>query len=214
MQGATPNRAAGNSRARPFNEAARADFTFKHHPARWMEADGELLPQLARMSHAPGVNNVDHFGDTTRAEVQAGRGGWTLIPLETCPESMTPDGRSGYVRIYQGRGPIHVTAWESPRRLGSRVVWNRDEVGYRNWLRYLMAEGYIAPPDPSVVDHMRQQLQARRDRKAAAADLNPYARQAVEQIDASLDRLDAAWARVDNDTTPAPTPKRKRAVKS
>lgn len=197
--------------ARLLNEAPRADFTYKHHPARWHEVDGELLPVLSRMSHARGVNNVDHHGDTTRAEVNARKGGWTLIPPEACPSSMTPDGIAGYVRVFDGRaGPIHVSAWEQPRSIGSRVTWISDEEGYRAWLRHLMAEGYIAPPDPAIVDVLRDQLMTSRSRKAVAADLNKYAAQDVERIDAALDRLDAAWRKVEGEPEPAPTATRKR----
>jgi len=196
--------------AKPLNEPPRADFTLTHHPARWQEIDGELLPLLGRMSHKRGINNVDHFGDTTRAEVNLRKDGWTLIPQEACPPEMTPDGIAGYVRVYTGRGgPIHVTAWERPRPLGSRVVWDRDQEGYHAWLRSLMTEGYIAPPDSTVVDYMREQLHTRRERKAAAADLNPYARQAVEKIDEALSRLDAAWQKVDGKPEPKP-PRRGR----
>ena len=197
--------------ARLLNEAARPDFTLKHHPARWHEVEGELLPVLSRMSHARGVNNVDHYGDTTRAEVDARKAGWTLLPPESCPASMTPDGLAGYVRVFDGKaGPIHVTAWEQPRSVGSRVSWLSDEQGYRAWLRHLMAEGYIAPPDPAVVDVLREELLSRRQRKVVSADFNKYAAQDVERIDAALDRLDAAWRRVEGEPEPAPPATRKR----
>lgn len=197
--------------AKVLNEAPRADFTFIHHPARWHEVNGELLPVLATMSHAPGVNNVDNYGDTTRAEVNARKGGWTLIPPEACPSSITPDGIAGYVRVFDGRaGPIHVSAWEQPRSIGSRVTWVTDADGYNAWLRHLMAEGYIAPPDPAIVDLLRDQLMTSRSRKAVQADLNKYAAQDVERIDAALDRLDAAWRKVEGEPEPAPTATRKR----
>lgn len=193
--------------ARPLNEPARPMFQLTHHPARWHEVDGELLPLLGRMSHQRGVNNVDHHGDTTRAEVNLQKEGWTILPLEACPAELTPDNREGYVRVYQGRGPIHVTAWEKPRPIGSRVVWERDEPGYHAWLRYLMAEGYIAAPDPVVIDALREQLQAKRDRQAARADVNHYAKADVAKIDDALVRLDEAWAKIQG----APEPvKRKR----
>ena len=200
--GRAPQRST-RSTARTLNEPSRPDFTLTHHPARWYEKDGELLPLLGRMSHQRGVNNVDHYGDTTRAEVNLQKGGWTLLDPSTCPASMTPDGIEGYVRAFDGRrGPIHVTAWEYPRPHGVRVVWARDEEGYREWLRHLMREGHIAPPDPVVVDSLREQLESRRARKAAQADLNPYARQAVEKIDADLARLDEAWSKVEGTTEP------------
>jgi hypothetical protein len=208
--GRAPSRRTTGPR-RLLNEAPRPDFTFKHHPARWQEIDGELLPVLSRMSHARGVNNVDHYGDTTRAEVEAQKGGWTLIPPTACPAEASPDGIAGYVRVFDGRaGPIHVSAWESPRSVGSRVTWVTDADGYRAWLRHLMTEGYIGAPDPSIVDMLREQLMSKRQRKAAAADLNPYARQAVEEIDARLERLDAAWRKVEGEPEPAPRATRKR----
>lgn len=210
--GRAPERRSHGTR-KVLNEAARPDFTLTFHPARWQEVDGELVPLLGRMSHQPGVNNVDHFGDTTRAEVNLVKKGWTLIPPEACPASMTPDGIAGYVRVFDGKnGPIHVTAWERPRALGSRVVWDRDEDGYRAWLRHLMTAGYIPAPDSAVVDMIREGLTQKRERKAGAADVNPYARHAVGKIDEDLDRLDAAWAKVDAGPEPVPTaPARKRA---
>jgi hypothetical protein len=203
--GRAPSRRTTGPR-RLLNEAPRADFTYKHHPARWQEVDGELLPVLSRMSHARGVNNVDHYGDTTRAEVDAQKGGWTLIPQSACPAEITPDGIAGYVRVFDGRaGPIHVSAWTHPRSVGSKVTWVVDEEGYRAFLRHLMAEGYIDAPDPAIVDMLREQLMSSRQRSAGRADLNTYAARDVERIDAALDRLDAAWNKVDG--TPAPEPK-------
>ena len=151
-------------RSAVLNEPARPMFDLKFHPARWMEVNGELLPNLARLSHARGVNNVDHWGDTTLAEVHATRQGWTILPPASCPASMTPDGIEGYVRVYDGKsGPIHVTPWERPRALGSRVVWDRDEAGYHAWLRHLIAEGFIPAPDSAVVDVIREGLIAKRE---------------------------------------------------
>lgn len=202
-------------RAAILNEPARPMFDLKHHPARWQEVDGELLPNLARLSHQRGVNNVDHHGDTTLAEVHASRQGWTILPPSSCPASMTPDGIEGYVRVFDGKsGPIHVTPWERPRSLGSRVVWDRDEEGYRVWLRHLVAEGFVPPPDAAVVDIIREGLIAKRERKAGAADVNPYARHAVGKIDEDLARLDAAWALANGEQpAPAPAPKTKRGGK-
>lgn len=58
---------------------------------------------------------------------------------------------------------------------------------------------------------------SKRERKAAAADLNPYARQAVEQIDKALERLDAAWAKVSGadqaaEAEPAPKARSRRGA--
>jgi len=81
-----------------------------------------------------------------------------------------------------------------------------------------MTEGYIAPPDSTVVEYLREQLTSKRERKAAAADLNPYARQAVEQIDQALERLDAAWSKVSgvdqaDEAQPAPKARSRRGAK-
>jgi hypothetical protein len=206
--GAQPRR-RNTGPQRVLNEGGRPDFTLKHHPARWQEIAGELLPVLSTMSHRPGVNNVDHYGDTTRAEVDAQREGWTLIPLSACPGHMTPDGQDGYVRVYRGHGAIHVTAWEKPRTLGNRVVWDRDEEGYREWLRHLMREGVVGAPDPVVVEILREQLIQKRDRKAVSADVNPYAREAVGHIDVALERLAAAERKLYGEPEPA-KPARKR----
>jgi hypothetical protein len=168
-------------------------FLLQHHPNQWnliFEGDRpELLPVLSPLVVEPGVGNVDEFGDPSAAITDARRRGWIVLPQDACKASDTPDSKPGYVRRLRVRGGwLHHTPWASWRILAGRALPESDQKGYNAWLRRLMADGTITPPDPAVLERMLRDAETRLQRaqsrdtrsNAAAAAL---AERAGRQVD-------------------------------
>lgn len=161
-------------------------FWFIAHPNRWQFLDGQWLPVLSRLSQRPGAKNVTKDGDTAHAETLLRKGGWTVIPWDAV------DG--GYVTVYDGnRGPVHVSKWEQPRQVGAQVVMTTDQEGYRAFLRGLITDGYIAPPDPLVLEAMIEQQSQRVENNANRLH-EPTVRARYERDLAKLEAMRAAAA--------------------
>ena len=119
----------------------------------------------------------------------ARRRGWIVLPQDACKASDTPDSKPGYVRRLRVRGGwLHHTPWASWRILAGRALPESDQRGYNAWLRRLMADGTITPPDPAVLERMLRDAETRLQRaqsrdtrsNAAAAAL---AERAGRQVD-------------------------------
>ena len=161
-------------------------FWFIAHPNRWQFLDGEWLPVLSRLSQRPGAKNVTKDGDTAHAETLLRKGGWTVIPWDAV------DG--GYVTVYDGtRGAVHVSKWETPRQVGAQVVMTTDQDGYRAFLRGLITDGYIAPPDPLVLEAMIEQQTQRVENNANRLH-EPTVRARYERDFAKLEAMRVAAA--------------------
>lgn len=170
-------------------------FLLQHHPYQWnLITEGnrpELLPVLSPLVVEPGVGNVDEFNDPSAAITDARRRGWIVLPQEACKASDTPDGRPGYVRRLRVRaGWVHHTPWASWRILAGRAIPESDQKGYNAWLRRLMADGTIAPPDPSVLERMLKDAE-RRLQRAMSRDTrgNATAAALAERADRQVNGL-------------------------
>lgn len=148
---------------------ATAPWRYVYHPLRWQWVDGEWLPQLGTLRLAPGSGGVDKGGDTSFAEVDLRRRGWSILPPETGPGG-------SYVRAWPAQGGLlHVSAWEQPRWYGDRPLESEvDTEGYRAWLRSLIEDGHIEPPsDPAIalqVDMQRKRANSAASRATARSD--------------------------------------------
>jgi len=189
------------SRRVRLNLPPKARWWYKWHPARWVVMDGEILPMLGRLTGEPGVNGTNKNGDTVGAEINARRRGWTVIPWDAVA--------GGYVRVYDGRrGPVHLSRWETPKQIANRTLIKSDLEGYKVFLRQLMADGIIPPPDPDILDAMAEGHRSSISRQSAKARTDPTIAAAVERDTETLETLEAAVNGV-----AAPKRKRKRKQK-
>jgi len=145
-----------------LNVAACPPWQYMWHPARWMfvGATGEVLPDLGRLKHIPGVAGVDKTGSTTLAAVQASKKGWTVLPWDILGDP--------YIRRHEGRhGPVHLPRWIVPKQIGAKCHTSPSPEqleGYYQFLRDLMDRGHIPPPDETVLEGMVDEQRARHER--------------------------------------------------
>jgi hypothetical protein len=197
---------AGRAPVLPAAQQARINhepipaWWYRAHPSRWMCVDGEWLPQLAKFSSKPGQSNVKNDGDTSLAETLARKEGWTIIPWD-CIEG-------GYLRVFDGtQGAVHLSRWETPRQVGTQLVILSDDEGYRAFLRHLMEAGYVAPPDPVVLDVLMER-QAARISTNENRQHEPLARARYERDVALLEEMRSATAKA-SEASSAPTRRRR-----
>lgn len=159
----------GTPPARPAVQRARLklratpNFLLVHYPTRWMcvPSTGEWLPQLAALRLEPGINGVDKNLDDSLARARIARKGGVIIP-----ESTAPQGYASYVQAIDCEGGVyHCTIWQTPRQIGDRVLPEIvDTEGYYTWLRSLVANGVVPPPEPIVletlVDQQKRKLES------------------------------------------------------
>jgi hypothetical protein len=162
---------------------------------RWQYFDGpdggEWLPALGTIQYDLGVGNIDKGGSDTLARVELERSGWKVLPWECVPPG-TPNGR--YIRAYPCRGgTYHCTAWETPRAMGGRVLKSdTDEAGYREFLRWLVREGHVAPPSDEALEILAEVQKAKLQQIRAKAGKNPGRAAEAEAEEAKTTRMLAA----------------------
>lgn len=196
---------AGRAAALPTTHQARINhdpvpaWWYTAHPSRWYCVQGEWLPLLGRLSSRPGQANVKPDGDTSLAESLLRKEGWTILPWDVI--------EGGYVQVFDGvRGPVHLSRWETPRQVGAQLVILSDEEGYRSFLRHLLAEGIVAPPDPVVLDVLMER-QAQRVNNNANRLHEPTIKARHEADAKLLEEMKAGRAKLD--AAPAPTRRRR-----
>ena len=94
-----------------------------------------------------------------------------------------------------------------PRLEGAQLVLLSDEEGYRSFLRHLLAEGIVAPPDPVVLDVIMER-QAQRVGNNANRLHEPSVMARHDRDAALLEQMEAAKAKLEQ--APAPAPRRRR----
>lgn len=151
-------------------------FYLKWHPSRFYfdAATNEWFPLLGTIVLDEGLSGVAKDGDDTLAHVQATKRGWFVLPLDCVPPN-TPDGQYLHAYPCQDGGIYYCTAWESPNHEGGKVASPptlTDTDGYRDFLRWLMAEGYVRPASDNAknaaiaMDRVRVQELAKRAGKS------------------------------------------------
>jgi|TARA_S200002703_G_scaffold140227_1_gene131375 hypothetical protein len=163
----------------------RDAWTWCVSPTKLMCVDGEILPELTKAWHTPGMNGNgagrgqgQGFVSNLMAE------GMVPIPhdieCEAFGESRAGAPLSAYIDRYEGvcrgrRVVYHSEAWERPYQLGNATDWQRDHEGKKAFLRKCLA---MVSPDGLV------ELQVR-------LAVEPL----VRRIRAALDRDDARGKR-------------------
>ena len=206
--GKTPTKPSGQRQK--VNLPRTPPYYLKWHPLRWQCIEGEWLPQLGRLVMEPGIGGVDSRGNTQLAEVAAARRGWTIIPWEVIPDT--------YLQVVEGtRGPVYLSRFLEVKQIGTRAILKTDKEGWLDFLRMLMDEGIITPPDPDVLEFLTDVQRKRYERILGEIRNNPArkARLAPEQEKlAGMEAGIVEEAEIQAEAAPAPKPKKRRTRKA
>lgn len=158
-----------------------------------IEDKGVLVPVLARMVLAPGINGIHVLrqGETRPERAyedevirRKSRGQIVLDAAEAIPEACLPAGvpAGGYLRELpcelMGRsGTYHVEAWQIPLPTGEgerqRFRWDRG--AYDRWRAWLVETGRVPTPAPHILTALQAAAQDRLEGIESRA-MNPDAK--------------------------------------
>ena len=183
----------------------QSDFYLMHHPNSWepvetADGDWEWLPKLKQLLLKPGVNGVRSTPgggvDDSQARINFQNRGWTILPRDL-----------GYVVRYQCRGGgSHYALWDTPHKMGNRVVTRHDPDRYNEFRRELVVSGVIKAPEPEALEIVLDDLQHRLNRNA----INVHVPTVAAKIKKTEAKLDGAKAAVSKTTKKKPARKRTR----
>lgn len=177
----------------PVHASEHPAFDLLYHPLRWGWIAGQWLPQLRRLVHSPGSQNVDKDGSMAMAHALAGQDRWVVIKHDVTPED--------YVVSYPARGGrAHFFRWEKVKILGGRLTSSCDEKGYAEWLSQVVDKLGLSP-DPDVIQWRLDALESEieRDEAGAPTDLKAAAR--AKKMRAQLEAMKKA---LEEDPEPEP----------
>jgi hypothetical protein len=164
-------------------------FVLKSHPNRWQLFGDELLPALGNIKMIPGAACVTETGDWSMAKARAEAEGWTIIPYEVI------DG--GYVREHDSSRKdtngnqlhFYTDRWQKPFAVAGRPEMERDEDGYRTFLRELIRIGMIPLPSPQFLDKFADRVRQRLLDLAAAGLKKPAQEDAANGTLKAIDKM-------------------------
>lgn len=157
-------------------------FFYTHHPKSWEfvrtkgNPAGEFLPRLKQFALMPGANRVrgGYRGRNRPTHIDANLAlAWLNgAGVKVIQANQGPGGRSYLRKIQVMTLPnkrivyAHFTCWDIIVLRDGVTRWEFDVVGYRAWLRGLMRDRVIEPPDNSVLIEEIALHQHRLDRYA------------------------------------------------
>ena len=220
---AGPALARGNTMARAVLQlpGSRDAWTYCVSPTRLQCMDGEILPELAKAWHTPGMNgNGAGAGQGQGFVSNLMAAGYTPIPHDldcvAFGESRAGAALSSYLDRHEGISagqPVvyHSDAWHRPKQLGHLTSWDFDREGWKAFLRQCLA---IVSPDGLVdmqvqiaVNPVLRRIRAAQDREDARG--RRMLSQLVNHLPVEFipaDLVEAAMA----DATAKPTPKKRK----
>jgi len=187
----------------PVHASEHPVFDLLYHPLRWGWIAGRWLPQLRRLVHSPGSQNVDKDGSMAMAHAIAAQGRWIVIPHDVTPED--------YVVSFPARGGrAHYFRWERIKILGGRLTSTCDEKGYADWLSEVVDLKRLSP-DPSVIQWKIEALEAEIERDEAGSSTDLKAAGRAKKMRVQLEAMKKALEDEPAQEEPAPEPVQKRA---
>lgn len=180
-------------------------FVFSCSPEAYelSEIDGQpvYLPTIQKHEITPGVNGVDARGGRSIFEANLNARGQVLIDVNQCPSELTPDGRPGYWRRYEGvAGDVNLEAWRQvvPAPGGKHVaqLTKANEQLYRKWRLWLMETGMVPFPSEDWIQRYEDRLGERALRRATQAAAPEVKAERAAEAETQLKKARKARANV------------------
>lgn len=167
------------------------------------EINGEpvYLPTIQKHPASPGSNGVDKAGGLSHLQANLTTRGQVLIPVHQCPTDLTPDGRPGYLRRYEGtQGPVHLEAWVSvvkaPGNKHATQSTPANQTLYRKWRLWLMETGVVSFPSEDWIQRYEDRLGERALRRATQAAAPEVKAERAAEAETQLKKARKARANV------------------
>lgn len=168
------------------------------------EINGEpvYLPTIQKHLTSPGSNGVDKNGGTAHLQANLTTRGQILIQPVQCPAELTPDGRPGYLRRYEGtQGLVHLEAWvgvvKAPGGGHAAQLTKANEQLFRKWRLWLMESGIVPFPTEDWIQRYEDRLGERALRRATQAAAPEVKAARAKEADATLQKARKARANVE-----------------
>lgn len=142
---------------KPLPVKANSAFYLTHHPVAWeLVIEGKKvhwLPELSKLHVIPGVCGVQGLqgggADSALAKARAIQQGKRVLPWSL-----------GYLTKYPARGGEYFCVkWSKPKSIGRNIVNKLDAVGWNEFRRKLIVDGYVEPMDEDLVPIKIQELE-------------------------------------------------------
>jgi len=142
---------------------ANQPFWLMHHPNtcwefihlqdRWM-----FIPDFRRLFEIAGCNGVRMIPrggtDSQMARVKMMDDGFEVLDLEL-----------GYQTRHRcTNGWYYANVFDTPKILGNRVIWKRDEQGWAEWRLQLLKDSVLQQPDPDILELFLEKQEKRVNR--------------------------------------------------
>ena len=176
----------------PRSVRSRPRFWYIVHPHCWGFEAGEWLPVPSKMSLDPGCNGVTDGGGTDLAVAQLNRNGWRVVR----PNDPRLGDWQWYVQEVpkQGRGRVYTSVFDEASVVGSRVFWDHDDEGWRDFRRHIVTAGICAPITRQVFDLEVDKQRSAVDRLEGRAAALPHNQVIGSRLVRERERLDAMIA--------------------
>jgi hypothetical protein len=187
-------------------ELPRSNFYLMHHPEGWepvedSEGNWEWLPTLKRLLLKPGVNGVRGGGgqiDDSFARVGFADRGWTIL-----------DRQLGYVTRYPcRRGYSYYLTWDTPSKVGRRLIVRHDSEGYNEFRRELVTSGTVPAPVAEILEGILETYSNQINRNSKDIHI-PTVKAKIEATQELIDGASAAAAVLTG--KPKAKPRRRRS---
>lgn len=178
----------------------RTTFSYLWHPNKWQfivtkaKPKGEWIPSLQTRYHVPGASRV-----RTGGALNLARAAWTAEGFREIAKHHGPGG--DYVRefdvVINGKGiitTISLSVWDHLIVNGEVTERKFDNVGFRAWVRDLVASHVIEPPPRYVAIRLVKQKQARIERLMGLPADNAVTRERIAKEQERLKLMAESFA--------------------
>jgi len=150
----------------------------------------EFMPTFMHIAETPGVNGVssrlDGSTDSRSTRMKMQEQGFTILPhtLNYLQEFTTTGG-----------GKFYTTIFQTPRKLGNKILWSTDEKALNKFKREIIKNGHVALPDQEIKIMLANKIGRQIDRRIKDQHL-PEVKKEIAEFKELLKNIDKAFSNI------------------
>ena len=150
----------------------------------------EFLPTFMHIYETAGVNGIssrpDGTTDSRATRMKMQEQGFTILPHSL-----------GYVQEFTTlNGGIHYRdIWQTPRKLGNKIIWSTDEKALNKFKREIIKNGHVPVPDQEIKIMLANKIGRRIDRRIKQQHL-PEIKKEITELKELLKNIDKAFSEI------------------